>query len=141
MSWEEHFQKLINLKQERKDKNEHQKKEEIAARVQLEKELAKEFGPQIEKVCKGFAKVVGWKYEKFGESLFECNSRHPYGRDFGYEIIVVPERDAIHVRCYYRPSSDNFSSWEELRTIPLDEFTEEKLANIFEDLARKCRIL
>lgn len=141
MGWEEYFHKLTFSKQESKDEEERQKIEKAAVEMQI----GKQFSPQIERVCRGFAKAFGWEYEKIPDYWFECHDWDPYysgsGSNFGYAILVVPERNAIRVDGSYHPASDSFSSWQESRTIPLNEFTEERLAKIFEDFARKCGVI
>ena len=134
MGWEEHFRKLIHLKQKHEDREKQQKKEKIAADLQI----AKEIGPQIERVCKGFAKAVGWQYEKIGDFYFECHSRvYSDGSGPTFKFLVSPEHDAIWVHFY--SNSDRCEN--ESRAILLNEFTEEKLAKIFEDLAEKCGLI
>jgi len=130
IDWEKHFRKLADLKRKHADEltQEHKKR---VAEMQRVNEI---YAPQIDRVCRGFAKAVGWRYEgllkkkvldDYPITFAVC---HYYGK-YSDEFKVTLERNGIYVEGTF----DSYNYRQKSLEISLDEFTEEKLAEVFED--------
>lgn len=123
MDWEKHFHKLADLKLKLRDDSADEYKKRVTE-VQRVNEL---YAPKIDRVCRGFAKAVSWD--------FRGSVKKKILSDSSNEFIVYMDRDTITI------SGRSYSAhkdWNKSLTKPLDEFVEEKLAQVFEDLYKEC---
>ena len=150
MGYEEHFRKLGDLTQKREEELRREREKKVAERQRL----ATIYLPKIKKVCESFAKAVGWQYqEDKGDisdiHIMSCavNNDRPYEKTrdktkwLTFEVALREDLIVVYNwKCPNGSTRRNWANYDGL-IVSFDEFTEDKLAQIFEKWYRRILIV
>jgi len=160
MEWRQRFRKLITLRQEHYENVRRQETREIEEKRAEIQRINEVYLPKIEKLCKEFAKALGWKYYRRKCNIDLFGHGHEGSNEFfiknkeGYIKLTI----AVWINFWHTPSINVNYNYKEVppyavviegskffelsydsgtytpaaEFIPLNEFSEEKLANALE---------